>query len=69
MYLSLKFLINIPCIKFEFLSYNFPVISKKNTLFNEYVVKLKSLPDIKKDYLISYKNIILLSKLNFLLNV
>jgi G:T-mismatch repair DNA endonuclease (very short patch repair protein) len=47
-------------IKYEFLSYNFPVISTKNTLFDEYVVKLKSLPDIKKDYLISYKNIIFL---------
>jgi hypothetical protein len=47
-------------IKFEFLSFNFPMISKKNTLFDEYVVKLKSLPDIKKDYNISYKNIIFL---------
>jgi G:T-mismatch repair DNA endonuclease (very short patch repair protein) len=47
-------------IKYEYLSYNFPVISSKNTLFDEYVIKLKSLPDIKKDYLISYKNIIFL---------
>jgi hypothetical protein len=47
-------------IKFEFLSYNFPVISKKNILFDEYVVKLKSLPSIKKDYLISYKNVLFL---------
>lgn len=47
-------------IKFEFLSYNFPIISSKNTLFDEYVVKTKSLPDIKKDYNISYKNILFL---------
>lgn len=47
-------------IKFEFLSFNFPVISAKNTLFDEYVIKLKSLPDIKKDYNISYKNILFL---------
>lgn len=47
-------------IKFEFLSYNFPIISTKNTLFDEYVIKLKSLPDIRKDYNISYKNIIFL---------
>lgn len=50
-------------IKYEFLHYNFPVISSKNTLFNEYVVKLKSLPEIRQDYNISYKNIIFL--LNF----
>jgi len=47
-------------IKYEFLHYNFPVISTKNTMFDEYVVKLKSLPDIKKDYNISYKNILFL---------
>ena len=47
-------------IKFEFLNFNFPIISSKNTLFDEYVVKLKSLPDIRKDYNISYKNIIFL---------
>jgi G:T-mismatch repair DNA endonuclease (very short patch repair protein) len=47
-------------IKFEYLSYNFPIISNKNNLFDEYVVKLKSLPDIKRDYKISYKNIIFL---------
>ncbi len=47
-------------IKFEFLSYNFPMISSKNTLFDEYVVKLKSLPEIRKDHRISYKNIIFL---------
>lgn len=47
-------------IKFEFLSYNFPLISSKNTLFDEYVVKLKSLPEIKRDYNISYNNIVFL---------
>jgi len=47
-------------IKIEFLSYNFPMISTKNTLFDEYVVKLKSLPEIRKDHLISYNNIIFL---------
>jgi G:T-mismatch repair DNA endonuclease (very short patch repair protein) len=47
-------------IKFEFLSYNFPLISSKNTLFNEYVVKMKSLPEIKRDYNISYNNIVFL---------
>jgi len=47
-------------IKFEFISYNYPVISSKNVIFDEYVIKLKSLPDIKKDYNINYKNIIFL---------
>lgn len=47
-------------IKYEFLCYNFPVISSKNSLFNEYVVKLKSLPEIRQDYNISYKNIVFL---------
>lgn len=47
-------------IKFEHLSYNFPNISNKNVLFDEYVVKLKSLPDIRKDHNISYKNILFL---------
>lgn len=47
-------------IKYEFLRHNFPVISTKNTLFDEYVIKVKSLPDIKRDYNISYKNILFL---------
>lgn len=47
-------------VKYEYLSFNFKNISKKNVLFDEYVVKNKSLPDIKKEYLISYKNIIFL---------
>jgi G:T-mismatch repair DNA endonuclease (very short patch repair protein) len=47
-------------IKYEFLHHNFPVISTKNTLFDEYVIKLKSLPEIRQDYNISFKNIIFL---------
>jgi len=47
-------------VKYEFLSFNYPIISKKNILFNEYVVKVKSLPDIKKEYNINYKNVIFL---------
>lgn len=47
-------------IKYEFLSFNFHDISKKNILFNEYVIGLKSLPDIRRDYRISYKNILFL---------
>lgn len=47
-------------IKYEFLSFNFHDISKKNILFDEYVIKLKSLPDIRKDYNLSYKNILFL---------
>jgi len=47
-------------IKFTYLSFNFPIISSKNILFDEYSIKLKSLPDIKKDYNIGYKNIIFL---------
>lgn len=53
-------ILNKEDIKFEYLRHNFPVISSKNILFDEYVVKTKSLPDIKKDYLISYKNIVFL---------
>jgi G:T-mismatch repair DNA endonuclease (very short patch repair protein) len=47
-------------IKFKFISFNFPIISNKNTLFNEYVIKNKSLPDIKKDFNINYKSILFL---------
>jgi len=47
-------------VKYEYLSFNFPIISKKNILFDEYVIKTKSLPDIKKEYLISYRNILFL---------
>jgi hypothetical protein len=47
-------------IKYEYLSYNFPVISNKNVIFDEYVIKLKSLPEINKNYNISYKNILFL---------
>ena len=47
-------------IKYEYLLFNFPIISTKNTLFNEYVIKFSSLPDIKKNFNISYKNIIFL---------
>ena len=47
-------------IKYEFLHYNFPAISNKNTLFDQYVIKLKSLPEIRQDYNISYKNIVFL---------
>lgn len=47
-------------VKYEYLSFNFPIISKKNILFDEYVVKNKSLPDIKKEYIISYRNILFL---------
>jgi G:T-mismatch repair DNA endonuclease (very short patch repair protein) len=47
-------------VKHEFLLYNFPIITNKNTLFDEYAVKLRSLPDIKKEYGLSYKNIVFL---------
>lgn len=47
-------------IKFKYISFNFPVISNKNTLFNEYVIKSKSLPDIKKEFNINYKNVLFL---------
>jgi hypothetical protein len=47
-------------VKYEFLSYNFPIIANKNVLFDEYVVKLRSLPDIKKEYGLSFKNIVFL---------
>lgn len=47
-------------VKYEYLLFNFPIISKRNIIFDEYVVKNKSLPDIKKEYNINYKNILFL---------
>jgi len=47
-------------VKYEFLLYNYPIISKRNILFDEYVVKVRSLPDLKKEYNINYKNILFL---------
>lgn len=47
-------------VKYEFILYNFPIIANKNTLFDEYTIKLRGLPDIKKEYGLSYKNIIFL---------
>lgn len=47
-------------IKYQYLLYNHPFISVKNNLFVEYVVKNKSLPDIRKEYGISYNNAIFL---------
>lgn len=46
-------------IKFLFISKNFPSLNKK-TLEDCYVIKLMSLPDIKKIYNIDYKSIIFL---------
>lgn len=47
-------------VKYEYLLFNFPIISKRNIIFDEYVVKNKSLPDIKKEYNINYRNILFL---------
>lgn len=46
--------------KFQYIKYNHEIISKKNTLYDEYSVKLKSLPDLRDEYRISYRNIIFL---------
>lgn len=47
-------------IKFTCISFNYPYLSDKNNLYNEYVLGPKSLPDLKKEYGIDYKNIIFL---------
>lgn len=47
-------------IKFKFLNYNFPLISKKEKLQHVYENQLKSLPDIKKEYNIDFKSILFL---------
>ena len=47
-------------IKYQYLSYNYPFISEKNNLFVEYSVKSKSLPDLKKEFGISYNNTLFL---------
>jgi len=57
---SNKKYVNKSDIKYQYLLYNHPFISNKNNLFIEYSVKNKSLPDIKKEYGISYNNIIFL---------
>jgi len=46
--------------KFKYISYNFKIISNKNTLYNDYVINHKSLPDLRDEYNISYRNIIFL---------
>jgi len=46
--------------KLVYISYNFPILSNKNNLYNEYIIKLNSLPDIRKEYGISYRNILFL---------
>ena len=47
-------------IKFKFIEYNFPVISKKEVLVQQYEINLMSLPDIKDKYNIDYKSILFL---------
>jgi G:T-mismatch repair DNA endonuclease (very short patch repair protein) len=47
-------------IKKEYIEFNFPEISKKSTLKLEYQKKLKSLPDLKKEYGIDSKSIVFL---------
>jgi G:T-mismatch repair DNA endonuclease (very short patch repair protein) len=49
-------------IKFSYISYNYPLISKKNIIYNDYVINAKSFIDIRREYGISYRNI------DFLLN-
>jgi G:T-mismatch repair DNA endonuclease (very short patch repair protein) len=47
-------------IKKEFLEHNFPNISKKEILISEYHIRLKSLPDLKKQYGIDFKSLLFL---------
>ena len=47
-------------IKYEYIKYNFPEISKKEILVELYINKLHSLPDIKKIYNIDFKSILFL---------
>jgi len=47
-------------IKLQFLKYNFPEITNKKVLEKEYIVDIKSLPDIRKKYGIDYKAILFL---------
>lgn len=47
-------------IRLEFLNFNFPYISIKENLIENYETKLMSLPDIKKEYNIDFKSIIFL---------
>ena len=46
--------------KYKYISFNFKIISNKNTLYNDYVIEHKSLPDLRDEYNISYRNIIFL---------
>ena len=47
-------------IKFRYIKYNFPEISKKETLIDVYLIGENSLPDIKKKYGIDFKSVIFL---------
>jgi len=49
-------------IKASFLAYNFPLIATKEKLEEEYVVKQKSLPDIKNEFGLWFKETIFLLK-------
>ena len=46
--------------KFKYIRFNFKIISDKNILYNEYVIEHKSLPDIRDEYNISYRNTLFL---------
>ena len=41
-------------IKYKFISYNHPIISNKEFFINRYYQELNSLPDLKKEFGISY---------------
>jgi len=47
-------------LKYVFIRRNFPKIARKKVLFNEYVVKTKSLPEIRKKYGIDFKGTLFL---------
>lgn len=47
-------------IRYQYIKINYPLISNKNILYNDYIINKKSLPDLRLEYNISYYNIIFL---------
>jgi G:T-mismatch repair DNA endonuclease (very short patch repair protein) len=49
-------------IKITYIKYNYPYISDKNNLYNEYSINLRSFNDLRSEYGISYRNLDFLLK-------
>jgi hypothetical protein len=46
--------------KFQYIKHNYPLISNKNNLYDEYIIKSRTLIELRDEYGISYRNVIFL---------